>query len=188
MGHAQLYSLISSLPYLCDYTNVPLITRADFLNACGTYLDNADLETLTKLTLIPDPDAKFPAGSLAEKYTRWETALRHSITRLRLVRHRGLTDAGAAREVTFETDAEAAAAQAFASGDPMEREKILDSARWAKLDEWTVGHQFDMDALYAYAIRLQIAEKWSARSADDAEGNLSSAINAVYGTLNDENK
>jgi hypothetical protein len=61
----------------------------------------------------------------------------------------------------------------------MEAEKALDLERWRELDELTLGHYFDLDALIVYAIKLTRLEKWDKVYAADKkrilEENLATA-------------
>lgn len=176
---SQLLSLIASLPML-KMQAPPGVSREKFLLDASAWLSPEDLKALTALSLLPDGKTKFAEHSFAAKYTRWETALRHSLVRLRLAKkHRDGNSAGPARDNTFECDADAAAVRAFAASNPLEREKLLDQARWEKTEELTARRIFDLDILQAYFIRLQIAEKWAARAAGNAEKNLNLAAQAV---------
>lgn len=128
---------------------------------------------MTALSIRPQDGYVFAEGSFAEKYTVWELALRHSILRLRTQKNQAAQESVAVkREPVFECDADSVAIRAYSAANPLERERILDEARWTKADELTVLHQFDLDVLCAYRIKLEIAEKWSARAAGDPEKNM----------------
>jgi len=43
---------------------------------------------------------------------------------------------------------------------PVEGERMLDEARWLKLDELSFGHYFDFDFLVIYALKLLILLRW----------------------------
>ena len=63
--------------------------------------------------------------------------------------------------------------------NPLEREKLLDLARWRKLEELEQGHLFDFDSLGAYRCKLLIAEKWQKRASGIPSENLDRAASAV---------
>ena len=44
--------------------------------------------------------------------------------------------------------------------DPLEAELYLDRIRWEKLEELEKNHYFDITYLVAYALKLQILERW----------------------------
>ena len=75
----------------------------------------------------------------------------------------------------LDCDADAAAVRAYSAADPLERERLLDAARWEKASELTLLHQFDLDVLCAYYLQLQLAEKWARRAAGNAAVNLDEA-------------
>lgn len=182
----ELFSLLSSLPQLTLFDQ-PGITHERFLYFCSSYFHGKRMELLKSLSLRPDdPDPqkilrRFPAGSVPRTYSNWETALRGSLAKLRAAKYPGLgtfdrPDAG------YETDADSAARRAYAAPDPLERERILDRARWEKLDELARAghsHAFNFDSVCAYSLKLQIAEKWTKRKEAGAADNLDRAADTV---------
>jgi hypothetical protein len=62
----------------------------------------------------------------------------------------------------------------------LERELVLDRHRWALLDEAASQAAFGVKAVFAYALKLRIVEKWSALS--DAAG-LDVAMQVVESNL-----
>lgn len=176
----QLYSLISSLPPL-SMQEKPAVSREEFLESAAAFMLDREAEMLAALSIVPADDTVFPEGSFCEQYTRWERALRRSILRIRTARRTDAAEQLAKHADAFECDADSAAVRAYAAADPLERERLLDAARWTKTEELTSGHVFDLDQVCAYFIRLQIAEKWAKRTAGDAEKNLDAAAAALLG-------
>lgn len=184
----ELFSLLSSLPQLTLFEQ-PGITHEKFLYFCSSYFHGKRMDLLKTLALRPvseESDAfetlrGFSAGSLPRAYSRWEAALRNSLAKIRAAKFPGhgsveRLDAG------YETDADAAARRAYSAPDPLERERILDRARWEKLDELARAghsHAFNFDSVCAYSLKLQIAEKWTERKDADAAVNLDRAADAV---------
>lgn len=183
----ELFSLLSSLPQLTLFEQ-PGITHEKFLYFCSSYFRGKRMDLLRTLSLRPateDPAASgllqsFSPRSLPRAYSRWETALRSSLAKIRSAKFPGR---GASERVGgYETDADSAARKAYSAADPLERERILDRARWDKLDELARAghsHAFNFDAVCAYSLKLQIAEKWTARKEAEASGNLDRAADAV---------
>ena len=184
----ELFSLLSSLPELTLFEQ-PGITHERFLYFCSSYFHGKRMDLLNNLSLHPetgDPAVSgilrgFSKNSLPCAYSRWEAALRTSLARIRASRNPGRgslerPDAG------YETDADSAARRAYAAPDPLERERILDRARWEKLDELARSghsHAFQFDSVCAYSLKLLIAEKWTERKEADASANLDRAADAV---------
>ena len=86
--------------------------------------------------------------------------------------------------IFFDPEADRMVRAAFAAPNPVERERILDTARWAKLDELEVKNRtrFNFDTVCAYSIRIQIAEKWAARSAGNSAEGLDRTVLSVLAT------
>ena len=196
-------SLVSSLPLL-RMTEQPQMSYAKFLSDCTGQIDARHQALLEKLSLVPglppgrkssgagtpsgdDPGtleafiAEFPAKSLARDYLLFESALRHSAMKLRAAKLGPEFATPKPGYTLFDSEADRAVRTAFSAPNPVERERILDSARWSKLDELEVRNRtrFNFDTLCAYAIRLQIAEKWAARTAGDSAAGLDRTVSAV---------
>jgi len=193
-------SLVSSLPLL-KMTEAPLVGYGKFMSDCSGMIDAKHFGLLQRFSLVPgvlpgqkpqdaasdDPNAleefigEFPKGSLAQEYLRFETALRHSAMKLRAARLGAAFAVPKPGHIFFDSEAERAVRTAFAAPNPVERERILDTARWNKLDELEAKNltRFNFDTVCAYSIRIQIAEKWAARSAGDSAAGLDRTASSV---------
>ena len=193
-------SLVSSLPLL-KMTEAPLVNHGKFMSDCSGMLDEKKLALLREFSLVPGlrpgqkpqdgaqdaPDAieefigKFPKGSLAHEYLVFETALRHSAMKIRAAKLGAAFAAPKPGHTFFDPEADRMVRAAFAAPNPVERERILDAARWNKLDELEVRNRtrFNFDTICAYSIRIQIAEKWAARSAGNSAEGLDRTVSSV---------
>ena len=193
-------SLVASLP-LVRMTEAPQMSYAKFISDCTGQIDAKNLELLKKLSPVPglppgrkaaesaadDPGAleefiaEFPKKSLAREYLLFESALRHSAMKLRAAKLGSAFATPRPGYTLFDSEADRAVRTAFSAPNPVERERILDTARWNKLDELEVRNlsRFNFDTLCAYAIRLQIAGKWAARTAGDSAAGLDRTVSAV---------
>lgn len=193
-------SLVSSLPLL-KMTEAPLVSHGKFMSDCSGMLDEKHLALLRGFSLVPglrpgqkppdgtqdDPDAleefigKFPKRSLAHEYLVFETALRHSSMKIRAAKLGAAFTAPKPGHTFFDPEADRAVRAAFGAPNPVERERILDAARWNKLDELEVKNRtpFNFDTICAYSIRIQIAEKWAARSAGNSAEGLDRTVSSV---------
>ena len=52
------------------------------------------------------------------------------------------------------------AAQVFKTDNPLEAEKMIDTARWRFLDEMAVGQYFNFDYILIYGLKLKILERY----------------------------
>ena len=105
-------------------------------------------------------------------------------TRAELFRKLSLSaDAAAApylhADGAYETDADRSVREAFAAGNPLEREKMLDFARWQKIEELEFGNRFNFNVLCAYKLKLELLLKWKARDAGQSQKNLDLAAEEV---------
>ena len=193
-------SLVSPLPLL-KMTEAPLVSYGKFMSDCTGMIDAKNLELLRRFSLVPgvlpgqkpqdaasdDPNAleefigEFPKGSLAQEYLRFETALRHSAMKLRAAKLGSAFALPKPGHIFFDPEADRAVRAAFAAPNPVERERILDTARWTKLDELEVKNltRFNFDTVCAYSIRIQIAEKWAARTAGNSAEGLDRTVSSV---------
>ena len=196
-------SLVSSLPLL-RMTDAPLVSYGKFMSDCEGMIDAKHLDLLRRFSLVPglrpgekpqdaapdDPGAleafieEFPEGSLAREYLLFESALRHSAMKLRAAKLGAAFSAPKPGHVFFDPEADRMVRAAFAAPNPVERERILDTARWNKLDELEVKNRtpFNFDTVCAYSIRIQIAEKWAARSAGNSAEGLDRTVLSVLAT------
>ena len=156
--------LVASLPRL-ELTAAPPITSAELLAASEGVLRRDHWDDLRAIVEERPRDVRSPeARALVDADAR----LRVALARIRAQR------AGVAPalppHVPTEFDARAAdvAARAMALEDPLERELVLDRHRWALLDAAAAFPAFGVQAVFAYALKLRLVEKWTAM--DEAEG------------------
>ena len=194
-------SLVASLPLL-KMTEAPLVSYGKFMSDCAGMIDAKHMDLLRRFSLVPGllpgqkpqdaaapdtPDTleefigKFPKGSLAQEYLRFETALRHSAMKIRAAKLGASFALPKPGHVFFDPEADRMVRAAFAAPNPVERERILDTARWTKLDELEAKNltRFNFDTLCAYSIRIQIAEKWAARTAGNSAEGLDRTVSSV---------
>lgn len=184
---SQYYSLISSLPAL-KMGETPSITEDAFMLAASAFVSVSNMEILEKFALVPSDDAEFAVGSLAGQYTLWERALRNSLVKIRASKRTQEALANM-RGTDFECDADRAASQAYSAANPLERERVLDNARIAKLDELSACQVFSFDMICAYKIKLAIMWKWSDyRSHEKASANLERTVTGVLEAYENKSK
>jgi len=152
--------LVASLPHL-ELTGAPPFTSAELLLSCGGVLRQDHWEDLRAIVEGRPQDARAPE---ARRFVDAETQLRDALARIRAQRAGVDYVAHARRHAGFDTRAEEAAARAMAVEDPLERELLLDRHRWALLDAAASRPAFGVQAVFAYAFKLRIVEKWTALS------------------------
>jgi hypothetical protein len=152
--------LVASLPYL-EFAGAPPMSPAAFLEYCEGLMAPADHDALRRVVAGDLGTVAHPA---VRHYAACETQLRNAVARARAAR----TGADAERVLRehpgWEAGVEERAVQAMAMPDPLEREKALDRVRWQLLEELAVMPAFGVQAVYAYALKLCLLEKWQSLS------------------------
>jgi hypothetical protein len=149
---------MASLPSL-TLTAPPLLSSRDMVTAAGGVLREDHRQDLRALAEGRPQDARSPeARALVDA----EARLRAALAKLR-ARRAGAESAGSAASRPLpDTGAANAAAGALALDDPLDRELFLDRYRWELLDAAAAIPGFGVQAVFAYALKLRLAEKWSA--------------------------
>lgn len=180
------YALISSLPMLTLDGNAGM-TPERFLSSCQTYVKGDKYKILEELGLDPQP-GQFKTGTFPAKYAEWECSLRNAVVRKRAGRLDRNPGAYLNAEAAEECDTDRAAAAAFTVEDPLERERILDQARWMKIEELESGSQFSFERLCAYKLKMLIQLKWLGRVQERATENLDRSTDAVIRSIESKTK
>ena len=168
--------LVASLPHL-ELGGAPPFTSAELLFSCGGVLRQDHWEDLRAIVGAVPRDVRSPE---ARRLVDAETQLRNALARIRAQRASVEYAAASHRHAGFDARLEKLAARAMAVEDPLERELLLDRQRWALLDEVAAQPAFGVQAVFAYAFKLLIVEKWSALS---DESGLEVAMQVVEGNL-----
>jgi hypothetical protein len=163
---------VASLPAV-SLTGAPPFTSPELLAAAAGVLRDDHWHDLRALLEDRRGDVRSPE---ARELVAAEARLRSALARLRA--QRAGADAGQAARLLAIPDARAAdvAARAMALEDPLERERLLDRHRWQLLDAAAAFPAFGVQAVFAYALKLRLAEKWSAM---DEEAGLAVAHGIV---------
>ena len=171
------YALISSLPML-TLEGDSGFTPERFLSYCETYIEGEKLKILEDLALDPSLN-RFKADSLPGCYAQWECALRNAIVKKRARSLNVEAESFLNKEAQEETDVERIVSAAWMISSPLERELILDRARWEKIEELEAGNSFNFEQLCAYKLKLLLQRKWLGRSPEQAAQNLELATEKV---------
>jgi len=152
--------LVVSLPHL-DFAGAPPFTSTELLSSCGGVLRQDHWEDLRAIVEDRPQDVRAPEG---RRLVDAEWRLRNALARIRAQRAGVDYAARSRRGAAFDARADEVAARAMAVEDPLERELVLDRHRWALLDEAASQPAFGVQAVFAYAFKLRIVEKWTALS------------------------
>jgi hypothetical protein len=152
--------LLAGLPRL-ELTDSPPLTSAELLAAMDGVVRPDHREEVRAILQGRFDDVRH---SEARRYLDLDIQLRNALARLRARRAGAEYDARAHTHQGYDLRCEATAAHAGALQDPLARELALDRFRWALLDEIATMPAFGVQALFAYAFKLRLSEKWAAMS------------------------
>lgn len=164
------YYFGASLPPLALGSPPPLALDA-FREQCREQLGRRDRQALDDLL-----DGRPAHGRFARAWQASETQLRNALARVRGSRLQ--RDAGPyLREHDgFDVYAEKAATEAFAQPTPLERERSLDRFRWQQLDELSRNETFSAAAILAYALKLQLAQRWATMDPETGSARMETIV------------
>jgi len=167
--------LVASLP-MCFFGEPPPMSTAELRARCAEQLNGRDLATLDRLLASAgDPDAPGFEGA----WTARERQLRAAIAAARAPRYGADPRAVRPPHPGWDQLVETGVADAFALPTPLEREQALDRVRWHVLEELTPRDPFTAEAIFVYALKLRIAERWAARSDDQGRQRFDEALAAL---------
>ena len=83
----------------------------------------------------------------------------------------------------FHSEVDFALPGAAASGDLLERERMIDLIRWCKIDDLEAGHELDFTALCCYRMRLASLEKYRKRSSGEGNSIFETAVDKLSGAI-----
>lgn len=189
------FALKASLPML-RFDEAPPISSERFLELCSAFLDPERMSFLSALKLdgrevprLETAPVKMSPPTISDDnpeieavlcYTRWEICLRNTLAQLRVGKLSVDPEPYLVKFPPYDSTASATASEVFSSpGDPMEKERMLNAARWRLLEGMEWDHSFNFDGLCIYRIKLLILEKIAARKSSDAAGNLDKAAEAA---------
>ena len=177
------FYLGASLPSV-KRDEVPLLSVEAFLELCVKWVSPAKLRLLSELGLVPPSEGAIPEiCASAREYLNWERAMRVRFARQRATRL-GRQDLPAEDSLSgaYFTDLERLVQEAYLAPNPLERERLLDAARWRKLEDLELGHIFDFDNLCIYKLKLMLREKWGVRQLQKGSADLDSAVDSIQKT------
>lgn len=160
----EYYYLAASLPLLEFGMKTP-IAYEDFLFRCEGQLSVKDLGIIKRAKIMPSEDTEESSPTLKE-WKRFDTTLRNELLKHRAskkskdaskyIRGDGSSDPFLAAQTHWAVNEES----------PLEAERFLDKIKWDKIEELEKLHYFDIDYLIAYALKLQILERWQKISSE----------------------
>jgi hypothetical protein len=171
----QYYYTLASLPALM-FDSAPPIREADFLEVCRATLQPGDYEKVSRLSLELDADASGLA--VVGRWKAWLETLRGELARQRAQRL-GRDAQKYAYLGGFIAQAQELARAVMSEASPAQAEQALLRAAWSFLDDLEAGHNFDLERVALYALKLKIAALKALRNRKDGAEKFSS----IYSSL-----
>lgn len=116
----------------------------------------------------------------------FENYLRTCIARKRAERS-GVSFSGKEPDACY-SEVDFGLAHAQSCTDPLEREYLIDKLRWEHLDELSLGHDFDFDAVAIYRSKLVIVNKYADFRVDTGTVNFTAALEKIIRTAGSDKK
>ena len=167
------YFLVASLPQL--ELNAPAPLTAEELD--GILQENLDERAQRTVFAYPGK-GQYPAvHSVYSQMALFEEYLRNRIAHKRADRAGIHFESRDPEEYFSEVDY--GLAHAAGCTDPLEREKLVDKLRWERLEELSLGHDFDLDALIIYRCKLFIVNKYADFQAETGTVRFTAALEQI---------
>ncbi len=173
------YYLIATLPML-QFEEKPRISYDDFQATCEVQLSlphMAALRQLQNLATKPENLGKSEARhSFVDRWEKKEIEIRNAIARERAkklgrehleTRDAGISDVALDKAVT----------EAISMDNPLKKEKAIDRLRWEETEKLTGLDPFSTESVFAYAVKLIIAQRWAGLYKEEGRGILEKIVN-----------
>lgn len=181
------YYLMAQLPSLSE-SAAPGISYKDFSSLARRFLSAGDLAILDSLSLVPPKEgAKASGSSVADSWYSYERALRLALARARAAKlkrdaqagNAGLDAVSVSQSIAMFPDAASVAKAACDMDSPLDAELYLDRARFSFVRDLGLGHFYDSEAVFAYALMLLIRERSSSFSVEDGRAEYMRIYNSI---------
>ena len=164
--------ILSSLPALRFGVPVP-IAPGEFLRISKGLIPEEEHGLLSRIF-----GGELPTGNndILKKWITFDTTLRNELVKIRSARrgegHEKYIRPGGSEDFAITH----IALHAQRTPSILKSVLVLDKARWDYLNELSIGHYFDLDALLIYAFELSILKKWDLVNEADNDSLLSGLL------------
>lgn len=166
------YYLTATLPLLSLEDPAP-VSLEEFIRDNEGQLTPVEIEELNNIQEGRTDQFRHP---FLIRWRQGETQLRNALGRIRAA----AAKAGAADFVQehegWDMRIERVAAEAMGMDDPLARELYLDRFRMEVIEDLAFSERFEIGAVYAFALRLKIVERWEAMNEELGRENLESLL------------
>lgn len=170
------YYTLASLPAL-SFEAPPPIREEEFLAVCRSIMQPGDCEAVSRLSLGLDPG--LTGLAVVDRWKAWLETLRGELARQRAQRL-GRDAQKYAHIGGFIAQAQELARAVMSETSPALAEQTLLRAAWSFLDDLEPGHNFDLERVVLYALKLMIAALKARRNRKDGAENFSSIYTSIF--------
>ncbi len=156
------YYLAASLPPLDLEEPAPWTSEAFGFHCQGALAPDEWREVMHFITGQPEQGTT----PFARWWTDLDTQIRNTQARLRAARLNVEARSWQRMHSGFDVAMEEGVLDAMQHTNPRERELALDRCRWDALTERTATDPFGLETVCAYALRLQMVERWTGLDAE----------------------
>jgi len=164
------YYFGASLPEL-SLDASPSFSLQEFREQCDDHLNRRDRQALDDL--LEDRPSRH---AFVQSWQARETQLRNALAHIRGGRLRRNPAPYIREHDGFDVYVEKAADAAYAQSTPLEKERSLDRFRWQQLDELSRNEAFSAAAILAYALKLQLAQRWAGMDPQAGSAEMESIV------------
>lgn len=178
---SKYYYLVAQLPYLqispADVDSLS-ISYANFYELASRFLTPRDMKVLEKLSLEPDKSEGKTDSRFLNAWYEWERLLRVALAQLRATNMKKEFDS---QGFSIPAPIQQIARTACNCDSPLEAEKLLNAERLRVLNELTPLDGFCSDAVFAYGLKLQMAERISLFNKEAGMSSYRTIYNQILG-------
>ncbi len=180
---AKQYYLVASLPPLV-LGETPPISPDQFLAQCEGILSVGELEDVGNL--LRGEICVNMHSPAARAWCAKEIQLRNAVARIRATRRHTDPRSLMRDHAGFDATIEKMVTDAFARSNPLDVELALDHGRWRLAEDFSLGDQFGIERVMAYAVQLRLAQRWADLDPDRGRERLETTVEQQARTANQE--
>ncbi len=178
------YYLVSSLPIL-KKDEKPFLSYGDFLKECERICSRDDFSLIQKANFeisVDDPACR--RNDLLKHWAVYLNCYSNEMARFRALRAHKDPMGYLRGDKCVNPFLADAVSQAFKQTDPLKGELFLDETIWEFIECLSSYHQFDLETLIAYGLKLQILDRKQVFESSEGQKILDSYSGEVLEAIN----
>ncbi|TXT42831.1 MAG: hypothetical protein FD137_2015 [Spirochaetes bacterium] len=158
------------------------MSSKEFLEQCAFHLDinSYNLVALSATAILEPSLRPLNESPFLSSLAAWERSLRNELSRLRARRIQANEDQYL-RDSELSSEGMRIAQAAFALEDPLQAELFLERERWMAIESLSALSDFQLDAIFAYRLKLAIAERVAAIQVEAGKEQFARLYDEILG-------